>query len=453
MLPSVYLIETAMQRETVAVKYSVSGLDLANRRNRRMDSRRDVLGCSRKRKERLDNLEKKDRNLHQHEIRNARTERRNNGEKALNGLLRRTCAKNPARRPLTRKALSGRGYTASAIIWERRPLRRNGLRAMSIAASDFCAEEFVPAELSALADPQTAIPAIAKDGRLIGLIDEAVKRLPTRHDLHLGDARAMQLEPESVQLVLTSPPYWTLKEYRDSDGQLGHVADYETFLGELDQVWKNCFQALTPGGRLICVVGDVCLSRRKNNGRHTVVPLHASIQEHCRQIGYDNLAPIIWHKIANAVHEVENGSGFLGKPYEPNAVIKNDIEFILMQRKPGGYRQPSVATRILSVISDENHKAWFQQIWTGLTGASTRNHPAPYPLELAERLIRMFSFVGDTVLDPFLGTGTTTLAAMRNGRNSIGYEIDDSYLAHARRRIHNATDIFATSKVSIHGQA
>ena len=181
-----------------------------------------------------------------------------------------------------------------------------------------------------------------------------------------------------------------------------------------------------PGGRLICVVGDVCLSRRKNNGRHTVVPLHASIQEHCRQIGFDNLAPIIWHKIANAVHEVENGSGFLGKPYEPNAVIKNDIEFILMQRKPGGYRQPSVAMRILSVISDENHKAWFQQIWTGLTGASTRNHPAPYPLELAERLIRMFSFVGDTVLDPFLGTGTTTLAAMRNGRNSIGYEIDDT---------------------------
>ncbi len=324
---------------------------------------------------------------------------------------------------------------------------------MSIAASDFCAEEFVPAELSALADPQTAIPAIAKDARLIGRIDEAVKRFPTRHDLHLGDARTMQLEPESVNLVLTSPPYWTLKEYRDLDGQLGHVTDYETFLGELDQVWKNCFQALMPGGRLICVVGDVCLSRRKNNGRHTVVPLHASIQEHCRRIGFDNLAPIIWHKIANAVHEVENGSGFLGKPYEPNAVIKNDIEFILMQRKPGGYRQPSVAMRILSVISDENHKVWFQQIWTGLTGASTRNHPAPYPLELAERLIRMFSFVGDTVLDPFLGTGTTTLAAMRNGRNSIGYEIDDSYLAHARRRIHNATDIFATSKVSIYGQA
>ena len=173
----------------------------------------------------------------------------------------------------------------------------------------------------------------------------------------------MELEPGSVHLVVTSPPYWTLKEYRDSEGQLGHVADYETFLDHLDEVWKRCFQALVPGGRLICVVGDVCLSRRKNNGRHTVVPLHASIQEHCRQIGFDNLAPIIWHKIANAVYEVENGSSFLGKPYEPNAVIENDIKFILMQRKPGGYRQPSVATRVLSVISEENHRAWFQQVW------------------------------------------------------------------------------------------
>ncbi len=321
---------------------------------------------------------------------------------------------------------------------------------MGISAPHFSMEEYVPEELAAPADPRTAIPAIAKDARLIGLIEEAVRRVPTHHDLWLGDARVTELEPESVHLVLTSPPYWTLKEYRDTGGQLGHVADYETFLGELDKVWEHCFRALTPGGRLICVVGDVCLSRRKNNGRHTVVPLHASIQDHCRRIGFDNLAPIIWHKIANAAHEVENGSSFLGKPYEPNAVIKNDVEFVLMERKPGGYRRPSVATRILSVISEENHRAWFQQIWTGLTGASTRNHPAPFPLELAERLVRMFSFVGDTVLDPFLGTGTTTLAAMRNGRNSIGYEIEKSYLSHARKRIHNSSDIFSFTKVSVH---
>jgi DNA modification methylase len=263
-----------------------------------------------------------------------------------------------------------------------------------------CVDDYLPRGLPSLDNPQTALPAIAKDAGLMSLIEEAVHRVPTAHDLFIGDARELSLPPGSVHLVLTSPPYWTLKEYRETAGQLGHLADYERFLNELDKVWKACFDALAPGGRLICVVGDVCLSRRKNDGRHTVVPLHASIQEHCRAIGYDNLAPIIWHKIANAIFESEgNGGGFLGKPYEPNAVIKNDIEFILMQRKPGGYRSPSVASRVLSMISEENHRAWFQQIWTGITGASTRHHPAPYPLELAERLVRMFSFVGDTVLD------------------------------------------------------
>ena len=188
----------------------------------------------------------------------------------------------------------------------------------------------------------------------------------------------------------------------------------------------------------------------KNNGRHTVVPLHASIQEHCRKLGFDNLAPIIWHKIANAAYEVENGSGFLGKPYEPNSVIKNDIEFILMERKPGGYRAPGVPTRVLSVISDENHKGWFQQIWTGLTGASTRHHPAPYPVELAERLIRIFSFVGDSVLDPFLGTGTTTVAAARSGRNSIGLEVDEHYFDLAHKRIANETSsLFSRTAITV----
>jgi modification methylase len=210
-----------------------------------------------------------------------------------------------------------------------------------------------------------------------------------------------KLAPGSVHLVVTSPPYWTLKEYRNSEGQMGHIENYDEFLAELDKVWAHCFRALVPGGRLICVVGDVCLSRKKNNGRHTVVPLHASIQEHCRKLGFDNLSPIIWHKISNAAYEVENGSSFLGKPYEPNSVIKNDIEFILMERKPGGYRAPDLPTRVLSVISGENHKEWFQQIWSGITGASTRLHPAPYPVEVAERLVRMFSFVDDTVLIRF----------------------------------------------------
>ena len=312
--------------------------------------------------------------------------------------------------------------------------------------------KYLPKNLRNLNDIQTAIPAMAKDAKAIASIKSAIADVPTKHDVWLGDAREMDLASNSIHLVVTSPPYWTLKEYRDTQGQMGHIDDYDLFLAELDKVWASCYEALVPGGRLICVVGDVCLSRRKNNGRHTVVPLHASIQEHCREIGFDNLAPIIWHKIANATYEVEGGTSFLGKPYEPNSVIKNDIEFILMQRKPGGYRNPSTAARILSVIASENHQKWFQQIWTGLTGASTRKHPAPYPVELASRLIQMFSFVGDTVLDPFLGTGTTTLAAMQNGRNSIGYEIDDHYFSLAQNAVEKSTgDFFNTAEVTFHG--
>jgi len=312
----------------------------------------------------------------------------------------------------------------------------------------------LPTVIGELRDPQTDLPRIARDPKMTAVIEAAVRGLPTQHDLHLHDARDMRfLTPDSVHLVLTSPPYWTLKEYRRGDGQLGFVSDYEEFLAELDKVWKQCFDALVPGGRLICVVGDVCLSRRKNRGRHTVVPLHASIQERCRTLGFDNLAPIIWNKIANAVYEVENGSGgFLGKPYEPNAVIKNDIEFILMERKPGGYRAPSVATRVLSIISAENHKKWFQQIWTDVRGASTREHPAPYPIELAERLVRMFSFVGDTVLDPFMGTATTNTAALRWGRNSIGVEVDPHYFGMAHRRVTEAgADLFGKAAIRTHG--
>jgi DNA modification methylase len=301
-------------------------------------------------------------------------------------------------------------------------------------------EGFLPAELTHIDDLQTAIPQIARDKELVAAIARSVRKIPTKHKVLLGDARGMELPDNSVQLVLTSPPYWTLKEYRNTDGQMGHISPYDEFIEQLDRVWQRCYRSLVPGGRLICVVGDVCLSRRKNDGRHTVVPLHASIQESCRKIGFDNLAPIIWHKIANAAHEVENGgAGFLGKPYEPNAVVKNDIEFILMERKSGGYRTPEPATRILSLIGAEDHKLWFQQIWTGVTGASTRSHPAPYPLVLADRLVRMFSFVGDTVLDPFLGTGTTVVAAALAGRNSIGIEIDPHYLRGAVARIRQET--------------
>ncbi|MBS3933006.1 MAG: site-specific DNA-methyltransferase [Truepera sp.] len=257
----------------------------------------------------------------------------------------------------------------------------------------------------------------------------------TSHLILQGDARAaLRLVADaSVHLIVTSPPYWNLKRYEDAPGQMGHIEDYETFLSELAKVWHEAYRVLAPGGRLVVVVGDVAVARRKF-GRHLVFPLHADIQVQCRKIGFDNLNPIIWYKIANATLEVQNGSSFLGKPYEPNAIIKTDIEYILMQRKPGGYRKPTAEQRELSRIPKELFNRWFRQIWDDLPGASTRHHPAPYPLELAERLVRMFSFVGDMVLDPFMGTATTLIAAARWGRNSLGIEISPKYVELASAR-------------------
>ncbi|HZM03925.1 MAG TPA: site-specific DNA-methyltransferase [Candidatus Saccharimonadales bacterium] len=266
---------------------------------------------------------------------------------------------------------------------------------------------------------------------------QTIDEIPTMHRLVQGDARDLSFIPDaSIHLVVTSPPYWTLKRYNDSEGQMGHIAQYEHFLAELNRVWAEAFRILVPGGRLVCVVGDVCLSRRENNGRHTVVPLHADICVQCRKLGFDNLNPIIWHKISNASYEVSNGSKFLGKPYEPNAIIKNDIEFILMQRKPGGYRKPTAEQRRRSMIPKEKFDKWFQQFWT-ITGASTKEHPAPFPFELASRLVQMFSFTSDTVLDPFCGTATTMVAALKHGRNSIGVEIDTEYCKSAASRLLN----------------
>lgn len=274
--------------------------------------------------------------------------------------------------------------------------------------------------------------------------------LNTTHRLHLGDARQLEwIDDNSVHLVVTSPPYWTLKQYNENHAQLGAVADYDAFMDELDKVWQHCFRVLVPGGRLVCVVGDVCIARRRNKGRHMVVPLHADIAVRSRRTGFDYLTPILWHKIASASYEVENGSSFLGKPYEPNAIVKNDIEYLLMLRKPGGYRQPTDQQRRLSKLDKDEHAKWFRSFWADIRGATTKDHPAPFPVELAYRLIRMFSFVGDTVLEPFGGTFSTALAAMRANRNSIVNEIDPAYFQFGERRlnneVHKAGDLFATS--------
>ena len=263
---------------------------------------------------------------------------------------------------------------------------------------------------------------------------------PTTHRLHQGDARDLgHIADGTVHLVVTSPPYWTLKTYPDRNGQLGAMEDYEEFLRSLDGVWRECERVIVPGGRICCVVGDVCIPRKKE-GRHYIVPLHADIQVAARRLGLDCLTPVIWHKIANGRHEAAgNGAGCYGKPYQPGGIIKNDIEHILFLRKGAGYRSPSPTQQALSMLTKAEMQSWFRSIWTDIPGASTREgHPAPYPVELAERLIRMFSFAGDTVLDPFAGSCSTLVAAIQAGRNSIGVEIEPSYVELGYARLEEA---------------
>lgn len=260
----------------------------------------------------------------------------------------------------------------------------------------------------------------------------------THHEIRRSDARNLDwLADESVHLVVTSPPYWTLKQYKQGNpDQMGDLEDYENFLDELDKVWAESARVLVGGGRICCVVGDVCIPRKKG-GRHYVMPLHSDIQVRARKHGLDCLTPILWHKIANGVTEaMGNGAGFYGKPYQPGAIIKNDVEYILFLRKGGRYRSADPLQKALSMITKDEMHLWMRSIWSDVRGTSTRNgHPAPYPVELAERLIRMFSFAGDTILDPFVGTGSTSVAALRTGRNSMGSDIEPSYLESAYEKV------------------
>jgi site-specific DNA-methyltransferase (adenine-specific) len=258
---------------------------------------------------------------------------------------------------------------------------------------------------------------------------------PTEHRIILGDSRRMpELGDASVHLVVTSPPYANLKRYEaDNPDQLGHIADYGEFLRELDKTFAECFRVLVPGGRICCVVGDVNVARR-DAGRHYVLPLSSDIRVRARKLGFDNLQGIIWLKVANIKLEASSSSRYLGKPNLPNGIIKNDTEHILFLRKPG-YRSPTAEMERASFIPSDEYPSLFSTIWSDIPGASLKEHPAPFPLEIATRLIRMFSFAGDRVLDPFGGTGTTALAALRLGRASVTYEVEEKYVQLIARKL------------------
>lgn len=259
------------------------------------------------------------------------------------------------------------------------------------------------------------------------------------HVLRVGDARSLSfLKENSVHLIVTSPPYFNLKPYNSdcAGNQLGRINDYDKFLEELDRVWRECFRVLVPGGRICCVIGDI-LVPRKVDGRHRILPLPSDIMVRSRQLGFDALTPILWFKIGNRTNEAGGGSsGYYGKPYQPGAIIKNDFEHILMLRKPGGYRKTTMLQKSLSMLQRDEMDLWQRPFWSDIKGASLRNgHPAPFPIELAERLIRMYSFAGDVVVDPFGGSGSMTAAAIRTGRSSVLVEIDPHYAGIAIRKI------------------
>ncbi len=264
--------------------------------------------------------------------------------------------------------------------------------------------------------------------------------LPTLHTLVQGDARDLGfIDDGSIPLVITSVPYFDIKAYEAADGQLGRSHDYEAFLDEMTKVLAELYRILIPGGRVACNVGDV-LRSRKAHGTHHVLPLHADLLVRGRGTGFLPLTGVLWQKIGNVSHE-QGGSGFLGKPGQPNAIIPQGVEHILLMKKPGAYRHPTPSQMRDAHITRAEHDAWFRPVWTDIPGArATKNHPAPYPAEIPYRLAKMFSFPGDTIVDPFAGSFTTAIGAARAGRDSLGVEIGQGYLEHGIARL---TDLAA----------
>ena len=243
--------------------------------------------------------------------------------------------------------------------------------------------------------------------------------------IYHGDSRRMaDLDSGSVELVVTSPPYWQIKDY-GVPGQIGHGQRLHEYLRDLSLVWGECFRVTREGGRLCVNIGDQ-FARASLYGRYRVIPLHAEIICQCAAHGFDYLGSIIWRK--KTTMNTSGGATVMGSyPYPPNGIVEIDFEYILLFKKPGKLNKRETALKKSAAMSRDEWKSWFSGHWE-LGGARKKNHEAPFPVEIPRRLIRMFSFPGDTVLDPFLGTGTTAGAALDLGRNAVGYEISGEFI-------------------------
>jgi len=254
----------------------------------------------------------------------------------------------------------------------------------------------------------------------------------THHRIILGDARQMkELADESVHLIVTSPPYWQLKDYGD-ERQIGFHDSYEDYINNLNLVWQECFRVLHKGCRLCVNIGDQ-FARSVYYGRYKVIPIRTEIIKFCETIGMDYMGAIIWQKVTTT--NTTGGASVMGSfPYPRNGILKIDYEFILIFKKLGEAPKASKEIRELSKLTTEEWNTYFSGHWT-FGGEKQDKHLAMFPIELPRRLIRMFSFVGDTVLDPFLGSGTTSLAARQLGRNSVGYEINPKFIPIIRDKL------------------
>ena len=251
-----------------------------------------------------------------------------------------------------------------------------------------------------------------------------------------------ELENNSVHLAITSPPYWQLKDY-GSDIQIGFNDSYESYINNLNLVWKECYRVLHNGCRLCVNIGDQ-FARAVYYGRYKVIPIREEIIKFCENIGFDYMGAIIWQKVTTS--NTSGGGVQMGSyPYPRNGILKLDYEFILIFKKLGDAPKPTKEQKELSKMTAEEWNTFFAGHWN-FGGARQDNHIAMFPEELPRRLIKMFSFVGDIVLDPFAGSGTTNLAAKNLGRNSIGYEINLEFIPNIRQKLGaNQTDIHQTT--------
>lgn len=270
--------------------------------------------------------------------------------------------------------------------------------------------------------------------------------MKTSHKIILGDSRRMrELEDSSVHLVVTSPPYWQLKDYGHA-GQVGYNDSYEEYINHLNLVWRECGRVLLPGCRLCVNIGDQ-FARAVYYGRYKIIPIRTEIIKFCENAGFDYMGAVIWRKVTTT--NTSGGAAIMGSyPYPRSGILKLDYEFILLFRKYGDPPPIEKEKKEASKLAKEEWNQYFSGHWN-FPGMKQKAHLAMFPEELPRRLIKMFSFVGDTVLDPFLGSGTTSLAAKNLGRNSVGYEIREDFLPLIQEKVKGGTPMFDEAAIEI----